>query len=137
MNGKIATVTSGDNAQILRAWLAYALTAAVVVVVAALATSLLGGPSINRAVWLAAAFAYGLQAIAFAMLLLVRDRAELFMAGWLGGMMLRFAAVGGLAFYASRFTTLPLAALLLSLVGFVFLLLLLEPVFLRWDLRRP
>lgn len=121
----------------LRAWLAYALTAAVVVVVAALATSLLGGPSINRAVWLAAAFAYGLQAIAFAMLLLVRDRAELFMAGWLGGMMLRFAAVGGLAFYASRFTTLPLAALLLSLVGFVFLLLLLEPVFLRWDLRRP
>jgi hypothetical protein len=121
----------------LRAWLAYALTAAVVVVVAALAISLLGGPSINRAVWLAAAFAYGLQAIAFAMLLLVRDRTELFMAGWLGGMMLRFAAVGGLAFYASRFTTLPLAALLLSLVGFVFLLLLLEPVFLRWDLRRP
>ena len=121
----------------LRAWLAYALTAAVVVVAAALAISLLGGPSINRAVWLAAAFAYGLQAIAFAMLLLVRDRTELFMAGWLGGMMLRFAAVGGLAFYASRFTTLPLAALLLSLVGFVFLLLLLEPVFLRWDLRRP
>ena len=120
----------------LRAWTAYALVAGAVIGVAALVVSLVGGGSITRAVWLSAGFAYAVQAIAFAMLLLVRDRTELFMAGWLGGMVLRFAAVGGLAFYASRYTTLPLAALLLTLVGFVFLLLLLEPVFLRWDLRR-
>jgi len=120
----------------LRAWTAYSLTAAVVTVVAAVLISLLGGGGITKAVWLSAGFAFALQTVAFAMLLLVRDRTELFMAGWLGGMVLRFAAVGGLAFYASRYTTLPLAALLLSLVAFVFLLLLLEPVFLRWDLRR-
>ena len=120
----------------LRAWTAYALTGAVVIGVAALAVSLLAGAQVSRAVWLSAAFAYALQAIAFALLLWVRDQAQLFMVGWLGGMVLRFAAVGGLAFYASRYTTLPLAVLLLSLVGFVFLLLLLEPVFLRWDLRR-
>ena len=119
----------------LRAWTAYSLTAAVVTVVVAILISLVGA-GITRAVWLAAGFAFVLQTVAFAMLLLVRDRTELFMAGWLGGMVLRFAAVGGLAFYASRYTTLPLAALLLSLVAFVFLLLLLEPVFLRWDLRR-
>ena len=121
----------------LRAWTAYSLTAAVVTLVAAVLISLVGGAGITRAVWLSAGFAFVLQTVAFAMLLLVRDRTELFMAGWLGGMVLRFAAVGGLAFYASRYTTLPLAALLLSLVAFVFLLLLLEPVFLRWDLRRP
>jgi hypothetical protein len=120
----------------LRAWTAYALTAAVVVGVTGVAASLLGGAAITKAVWLSAALAYVLQAIAFALLLVVRDRAELFMAGWLGGMVLRFGAVGVLAFYASRYTTLPLAAFLLSLVGFVFLLLLLEPVFLRWDLRK-
>lgn len=136
MSGNLATVTSGDNARMWRAWTAYSLTAAVVTVVAALLISLVGGAGIARAVWLSAGFAFGLQTVAFAMLLLVRDRAELFMAGWLGGMVLRFAAVGGLAFYASRYTALPLAALLLSMVGFVFLLLLLEPVFLRWDLRR-
>lgn len=121
----------------LRAWTAYSLTAAVVTLVGAVLISLVGGAGITRAVWLSAGFAFVLQTVAFAMLLLVRDRTELFMAGWLGGMVLRFAAVGGLAFYASRYTTLPLAPLLLSLVAFVFLLLLLEPVFLRWDLRRP
>ncbi len=120
----------------LRAWIAYAVTGALVIAVSALVVAQLGGAGIGKAVWLSAAFAYGLQAIAFALLLLVRDQTPLFMAGWLGGMVLRFAAVGGLAFYASRYTTLPLEALLLSLVGFVFLLLLLEPVFLRWDLRR-
>ena len=120
----------------VRAWVAYALTAAGVIAGAALVIALVGGPAVSRAVWISAVFAFGLQAGAFAMLLLVRDRTELFMAGWLGGMVLRFAAVGGMAFYASRYTTLPLEILLLSLVGFVFVLLLLEPVFLRWDLRR-
>ena len=136
MSVQTATVTSGNNPQVLRAWIAYAVTGGLVIAVAALLVSFVGGAEVRRAVWLSAGFAYALQTIAFAVLLLVRDRTELFMAGWLGGMMMRFAVVGGVAFYASRYTTLPLAALLLSLVGFVFLLLLLEPVFLRWDLRR-
>jgi hypothetical protein len=119
----------------LRSWLAYSVVGAALTIAVALLVSWLGGAEISKAVWLAASFAWVLQMLAFALLLLVRDQASLFMAGWLGGMVLRFGAVAGLAFYASRFTTLPLAALLLSLVGFVFLLLLLEPVFLRWDLR--
>ena len=120
----------------LRAWLAYALTAAGIALAAAGLVSVLGDAALRRAVWFSAGFAFMLQAVAFAMLLLVRDRAELFLAGWLGGMVLRFGAVGGLAFWASRYTTLPLAALLLSLVGLLFVLSLLEPVFLRWDLRK-
>ncbi len=125
------------SAKMLRAWLAYSAAGAVVTCALALLVSLLGGPEIARAVWLAAAFAYGVQLLAFGLLLRMRDQPNLFLAGWLSGMVLRFGALGGIAFWASRFTTLPLAALLLSLAGFVFLLLLLEPVFLRWDLRRP
>jgi hypothetical protein len=77
-----------------------------------------------------------LQLAAFASLLAVRDQTHLFMAGWLGGMVMRFGVVGLSLFWTTRTATLPTAPLVLSLVGFVFMLLLLEPVFLRWDLRR-
>jgi hypothetical protein len=121
----------------LRAWIAYALAGAVLTVVLGLIVSLLGGADITKAVWLAAGFAYALQTFAFGLLLLARDQASLFTAAWAGGMLLRFGAVGGFAFWAPRFSTLQPGTLLLSLAGFFFLLLLLEPVFLRWDLRRP
>ena len=74
--------------------------------------------------------------VAFAGLLWVRNKTELLLAGWVIGMALRFGALGGVAWWLSRSAALPRAAALLSLVGFVFLLLLLEPVFLRWDLRK-
>ena len=116
-------------------WLAYALTGLVATtVVAALASALVAADA-ARAVWVAAALAYGLQLIAFALLLALRARAEWFLAAWLGGMVLRFGALGLCAYWLSSSSALPRAATLLSLVGFVFMLLLLEPVFLRWDLR--
>ena len=61
---------------------------------------------------------------------------EIIRAGRAGGLALRFGAVGGVAWWLSRSAALPREAALLSLVGFAFLLLLLEPLFLRWDLRR-
>jgi hypothetical protein len=122
--------------ELLRAWTAYAVAGAVLTIAIAAIVSLLAGANAAKAVWLSAALAYGLQLVAFVPLLRFRDRANLFLAGWLGGMVLRFAALGALAFWATRATSLPRATLLLSLVGFVFLLVLLEPVFLRWDLRR-
>ncbi len=116
-------------------WLAYALTGLVATIVAAALASALVAADAVRAVWVAAAIAYGLQLIAFALLLALRARAEGFLAAWLGGMVLRFGALGLCAYWLSSSSTLPRAATLLSLVGFVFMLLLLEPVFLRWDLR--
>jgi hypothetical protein len=105
---------------------------AVITIVAAM----LAGPVARRAIVLAAIIAYPLQLVAFALLLAVRDKTHVFMAGWLGGMLLRFGALGACLYWASRTTVVPRAPLVLALVGFVFLLLLLGPVFLRWDLRK-
>jgi hypothetical protein len=79
----------------------------------------------------------GLQLAAFALLLAVREKPHLFMGGWLGGMILRFGGLGLVLYWASRTSVLPRTPLVIGLVGFVFVLLLLEPVFLRWDLRKP
>ncbi len=121
---------------VFKAWLAYAVTGLAVLVVAAGLGTLLVSDEAVPALWFSAGIAYGLQLIAFAGLVMVRNRAQLFLAGWLTGMALRFGAVGGVAWWLSRSAVLPREAALVSLVAFVFLLLILEPIFLRWDLRK-
>lgn len=119
----------------MSAWLAYAASGLAVVAVAAGAASLgLSGRAVP-AVWFSAALAWVLQVLAFAGLVVVRERAMLFLPVWLGGMGLRFLALGIMAFVGSRTTTFPLAPLLVSFVGCLFLLVLLEPVFLKRGLR--
>jgi hypothetical protein len=124
------------RARPIKAWLAYAVAGLVVTAVITIVAAMLAAPDAGRAIVLAAAIAYALQLVAFAVLLAVRDQAHLFLTGWLGGMLLRFGALGGCLFWASRTTYVPRAPLVVSLVGFIFVLLLLEPVFLRWDLRK-
>lgn len=117
------------------AWVGYAAAALIVTSgLAGIAGWLLDGEDV-QAVWFAAALAYGLQLAAFALLLALRAQPQLFMMGWLGGMMLRFGALGVCAYWLTRTGMLPRGTTLISFVGFVFVLLLLEPVFLRWDLR--
>lgn len=120
----------------IRAWRAYAAAALIVTLSLALLITRLVGPAESRAVWFSAALACGLQLPAFAGLLWFRNQAHLLLAGWLIGMALRFGALGGVAWWLSRSAALPREAALLSLVGFVFVLLIMEPIFLRWDLRR-
>ncbi len=115
----------------MKAWGAYALTACVLTAAAAALTVRLVDASSITAVWTGAAIALGVQLAAFAALVALRDHASLFLLGWLGGMLLRFGAVGVMAVWLTRSDALPREAALVSLVGFVFLLLLLEPVFLR------
>jgi hypothetical protein len=119
-----------------RAWTAYALTALGLMVALAGAGSLVVSDSAVPALWFSAGVAYVLQLIAFAGLVAGREQPNRFLAGWLLGMALRFGVVGGVAWWLSRSAALPREAALVSLVGFVFLLLLLEPVFLRWDKRK-
>lgn|GEM_PF-202681 len=127
--------TANKAGALVRSWRAYAVCA--FAVTAAVALLLVGvGVGTASAVWFGAGLAYGLQLIAFGALLAVRDRAQLLLAGWLTGMVLRFGAVGLSIFWLSRNAVLPRDPAVLSLAGFMFLLLLLEPVFLRWDLRR-
>ncbi|HET9441269.1 MAG TPA: hypothetical protein VFO52_13925 [Longimicrobiales bacterium] len=120
---------------VFKAWLAYAAAGLVLVVLITIVAAALADTTARRAIVIAAVIAYVLQLVAFGLLLALRDKAHLFIAGWLGGMLLRFGALGACLFWASRTTALPRTPLVLSLVGFVFMLLLLEPVFLRWDLR--
>ena len=119
----------------VKAWLAYAATGLLATTLIALAVRGLAPGSDARAIWLAAGIAYLVQLAAFGALLAVRGQGQLFMLAWLGGLEVRFGVLGLGAFLLSSSDALPRGATLISYVGFVFLLLLLEPLFLRWDLR--
>jgi hypothetical protein len=115
----------------MKAWTGYAgASLALVVVVAAVAGAVLP-ESYGRAVWVSAAVAYLLQLIAFAALVAVRRDRTLIMAGWAGGIGLRVLALVVMAWWAAESAALPREPLLVSLVAYLFLLLLLEPVFLK------
>ena len=119
----------------MRAWLAYAGVAAAVTLGGAALAVLFAEGDVRRAIWFAAGLALLLQLVAFGALIAVRERSELFLAGWLIGLVLRFGVVGLVAFWLPRSGLLPVAPVLLSLVMFIFVLLLLEPLFLRRGLQ--
>lgn len=114
----------------MKAVVAYGLASgALLVAMAALVTAVVGVAD-PEGVRLAAWIAWPVQLIAFGVLVVGRKGAG-FIAGWAGGMALRFAAVGAAALWVTRASGPDAASLLLSLVGFVFVLVLLEPLFLR------
>jgi len=113
----------------LKAYFGYAVTGAGVV---ALLAGLLGwalGPHAVRSVWWGAGLAYAVQLVAFAALLRFRRGGNAFLAVWGGGVLARLIVVLAGAFWVTRSTTLEPAPALLSLAGFLFVLLLMEPVF--------
>ncbi len=115
----------------MKAWREYAVAGFVLTLVSAGVLLLVVAPSSRGAVMFAAAVSYAVQLVAFAILVKVRDNAQLFMLGWAGGMVLRFATVGVVALIVTRTGMFPRRTALLSLIGFVFMLTLLESVFLR------
>jgi hypothetical protein len=114
---------------------AYAGAALAVVAVVVAGAWALAAPPARSALWFAAGLAYVLQVGAFAGLVAVRDRGSLFTVAWAGGMMIRFVALAAVAFWLSRSEVLPLEPALLGLVGVMFVLVLLEAMFLRWEMR--
>lgn len=129
----VSVVISRDG--LGRAWVAYAATGLVLSGVCGGVISLVLAGAEERAMWIAALIAYGVQVVAFAGILFARGQPNLFLVSWLSGMVLRFGVIGVLAWWLAGNEALPREVALLSLVGFVFLLLLLEPVFLR-DARK-
>lgn len=119
----------------MRAWLAYAGVAFALTAGGGALAQLFADDAVAGAIWFGAGLALVLQLLAFAALIAVRERSELFLAGWLLGLVLRFGAVGAVAFWLTRSAVLPVAPVLLSLVMFIFVLLLLEPLFLRRGLQ--
>jgi hypothetical protein len=86
------------------------------------------------AIWAGLAVAWLVQAAAFGILLvMVRRRPKLVLAGWTAGTLLRLAAVGLAAWLTlSGVLALPAEPTLLALVAALFVLLLLEPVVFRY-----
>jgi hypothetical protein len=119
----------------LRAWYRYAMAGLAVTIACAAVATLILGREHATALWLSAGLAVTVQLVAFAGLLAVRDRGPLFLFGWAGGMVLRAMVLAALAFWVSRTAAVPKSTALLGLVGFMFLLILLEPVFLRKGTR--
>jgi hypothetical protein len=119
----------------VRSWVLYAVAALAITLLISGAAALALDAEAARAVWLSAAVAWVVQSAAFAGLVLVRGRNELFLLGWLVGLALRFLSVLLMALWLSREPVVPIRPALVSLVGFVFLLALLEPLFLRLGLQ--
>lgn len=113
----------------MRAWRTYAVWSAAVLLLLAVVVGLALPARATGWIWTSAAVAYGVQLAAFGALVAVRRRPERFVAGWVGGIALRIATVAALALWVVRGPSA--AAALLSLVGFLFVLMLMEPVFLR------
>ena len=80
---------------------------------------------------IAAAVALPVQWVSFAALMRFRGKPTGFLGVWVGGTALRMAAVGLVAFFAIVRDLEGLAALMLALAGFLFGLLLLEPMYFK------
>lgn len=114
----------------MRAVLAYGGATAVVVVVLATGVAGVVPGAEPSAAWLAAGIAWVVQLVAFGALVVGRGRGS-FLPTWLGGTVFRFAVVGGVALWLTRTESYDPETALVGLVGFVFVLVLLEPLFLR------
>jgi hypothetical protein len=114
----------------VKAFFAYGVATGVLLGGLALGVLALVAAAEPAAVGLAAGLAWVVQLVAFAVLVKGRKGSG-FVVGWAVGMALRFGAVAAAAIVVTRSDSLDPATALVSLVGFVFVLVLLEPLFLR------
>jgi len=110
--------------------LPYAVSCSALLLLGTAATWPLLEPAGRQGTLVAAVVALPLQIASFAALDAWWERRDRFLLAWLGGMLLRVAAVVGAAVLVT-FSTLPPAPTLLALAGFFLGMLLLEPFFLR------
>jgi hypothetical protein len=123
-------VTAADGATSrLRGFVWYGLGAAVVA--AGLAVVVAWGTGVAGPVWAMAGLAYGAQLVAYLVLALVYGRARSFVLGWVSGIAIRFGAFLGVAVWVVLERPAHYAVRLLTFVGVLFVLALLEPLFLR------
>jgi Na+/proline symporter len=115
----------------MRAWVTYAGVSAVILGALALGVVLVVPGTHAGSVWLAAAVALAVQVAAFAVLIAARRQQGGFVAGWGGGMLLRFGSVAGMAVWVTVSDGPHAESALLSLIGFIMVLVLIEPLFLR------
>jgi hypothetical protein len=115
----------------MAAWIRYAAVSALVVILLAGGVVVMVSRADAASVWLAAGVAYGTQLAAFAVLVAGKRRAMGFVAGWGGGMVLRFLALAGMAVWVTISDAHHPESALLGLIGIVMVLVLIEPLFLK------
>ena len=115
----------------MRALLGYALAGLLIVAVAVAGLFPFLDESGRRGILIAAGVAYPVQVVAFGLLLRARGDPSRFFAWWGVGVVVRIGVVVVAGLIALRIESLGAEALLLSLAGFFFVLLLIEPVFLK------
>ncbi len=114
----------------MRAWLRFAvLSTAVITGLAWLASLRWSDPMLARAIWSSAALASVVQMVSFAVARPLMGANPI--AGWGLGSIVRFAAVMLHAVIGVPALAVPSGAALVSLVGFLFVTMLFEPLFLR------
>jgi hypothetical protein len=122
-------VTAVDGAgSRLRGAVRYVVVAGVVA--AGLAVVVGWATGVAGPVWAMAGLAYGTQLAAYLVLASVYGRGRSFMVGWVSGIAIRFSAVMGVAIWVVLQRPAHYAVRLLTLVGVLFALALLEPLFL-------
>lgn len=89
-----------------------------------------GAPEAHRVILVSAALAIGVQLVAFAAALLLRQRN--LMLGWGLGSVLRLVVLVLFALVVARLWRASLAPALLSFVAFLFVTTVVEPIFLRY-----
>jgi hypothetical protein len=109
----------------------YALAGLVMVAIALAALFPFLNDEGRRGVMLAAAVAYPVQVVAFGLMLRARGEPARFFVWWGAGVAFRIGIVIIIGLVALRLESLGVEALLLSLAGFFFGLLMIEPAFLK------
>ena len=115
----------------MRAWLTYAGASAILLLLLVVVIGTLVRAADPAALWVAAGVAWMAQLAAFALLLWAKRSGTGFIAAWGSGTLLRFAVLAAVAVAVSRGSSLDPASALVGLVGFVIVLVLIEPLFLR------
>lgn len=115
----------------MRSAVAYAGAALVAVLVPTGTVWLWAGSGVATGVTVAACVAYGVMVVSFAIMIRFRGEGNRFLAAWAVGVLTRLFTLGLVTFAVIRVERLAPAPTLLALAGFFFMLLLLEPVYLR------
>lgn len=121
----------------MRALVRYALAGFLMIAIAVAALFPFLQDEGRRGVLLAAGVAYPVQIVAFGLLLRARGEPSRFFVWWGVGVAVRIGVVVVAGLVALRIESLGAEALLLSLAGFFFGLLLIEPAFLKAADRDP
>ncbi len=121
----------------MRALLGYALAGLLMIAIAVAALFPFLDDDGRTGVLLGAGIAYPVQVVAFGLLLWARREPSRFFTWWGVGVAIRIGVIIVAGLVALRIESLGAEALLLSLAGFFFGLLLIEPAFLRGAGKDP